>query len=138
MTLRPMTMNDADKMLEWKNYPETIQHSIETFEPIKKEDHYKWLEKNIQYFQIIYSGEHTYGAVRVQDNEISIWIDRKYWGSRIATFIIDQVCEEEKEWIAKITVDNIASMKSFIRAGFEPDKLIECGKYSGPYYIFKK
>jgi hypothetical protein len=43
--LRPMTIADADKMLTWKNYPETRQFAIASHEEIKREDHLQWLEK---------------------------------------------------------------------------------------------
>lgn len=150
MILRPMTMADADKMLEWKNYPETRQFAIASHDEIKKEDHYKWLENNLQYFQIIYSSGYMgvkrgdpippdfisgeiitiYGAIRIQDNEISIWIDRKFRDEGIATDIIEYV--SQKGMIAKIVEGNIASMKAFIRAGFEPVS------YQNDYYVFKK
>ena len=127
MQLRKMTMQDADKMLEWKNYPETRQYAIVTHDEIKKEDHYKWLEQNLQYFQVI--GDQM-GAVRIQDGEISVWIDREHWSKGIAAYVLEQVCEIGMT--ARIVAGNVASMRAFIRAGFEPVSYYE------NYYIFKR
>lgn len=118
MILRPMTMADADKMLEWKNYPETRMFSIVSKEEIKKEDHYKYLEANLQYFQIIESHMDIVGAVRVHDNEISIWIDRTHWGKGIASTVIKMVSNSGST--AKIAQGNFASMSAFARNGFIP------------------
>jgi hypothetical protein len=126
-----MTMEDSDFMLELKNYPETRQFAIATHDKIKKADHYAYLEKNIQHFQIIEdnAGERL-GAFRLQDNEVSIWVDRNHWSIGIATYVLQHECD--KGMTAKIVMYNIGSMRAFIRAGFLPKYLI------GDYYIFQK
>jgi len=129
MKLRPMTMEYADKMLEWKNYPETRKFAIVSHEEIKREDHIKWLEKNIQDFSTIFTQYKVCGAVRVCDNEISIWIDRDFWGQGLATKVIKKVSYHGLQ--AKIVKENIASMKVFIKAGYVPIK--DCGAY----YLFQ-
>lgn len=130
MQLRKMTIADADKMLEWKNYPETRKFAIASHEEIKIDDHYRWLKENIQYIQIIEGHDDICGAVRIQNNEVSIWIDRKFWGEGICAYVLDMV--SEKGMRAKIVEGNIASMKCFIRAGFEPID------YKENYYIFQR
>jgi len=127
MILRPMTIADADFMLELKNYPETRRFAIATHDEISKDSHYKWLEKNIQYFCVI--GD-LQGAIRIQDNEISIWVDRKYWGKGIASWVLESI--SEVGMIAKIVNGNVGSFKAFIRAGFEPID------YKNNYYILQK
>lgn|SRR3990167_3766689 len=126
MKLRPMTMKDSDKMLEWKNYPETRQFAIVSHNEINREDHVRWLEKNIQYFRVI---DGLIGAVRIQDNEISLWIDRSFWGQGLATQVIKLV--SKPGMVAKIVAGNIGSLKAFIRAGYEPVS------YQNGYYIFQ-
>ena len=130
MTLRPLTMADADKMLEIKNYPETRAFAIASHDEIKKEDHYKWLEKNIQYFQVVMDDDKMIGVIRIEDYEVSIWIDRKYWGQGLASYILEQ--ETELDMTAKIVEGNIASMRAFLNAGFKSIS------YNGTYYIFQK
>lgn len=121
-----MEMSDADKMLEWKNYSETRDFSIVSKLRIRKKDHYNWLKKNLRYFQII---GNMYGAIRIQNNEISIWIDREHRKKGIATFVLNQIAEPGQT--AKIADGNIASMRSFINAGFKPVS------YKSGCYIFK-
>jgi len=151
MNLRPMTMADADFMLSLKNDPDTRKFAIASHEEISKENHYKYLEDNIQYFQVIeasitteiYRNEFGNGAkgicgragvIRIQDNEISIWIQRDFRGKGIASYIIEQV--SEKGMMATIVNTNIASMKAFIRAGFEP--ISYTPQILDGHYIFKK
>jgi len=119
MNLRPMTMDDADKMLEWKNYPETRKFAIQSHDEIKKEAHYKWLKANLIWFQII-EDQHSnpIGAVRIFGGEISIWIDRNYWGLGVAERVINTVAK--KDYYAKIVNGNTASFRAFVKAGFKP------------------
>lgn len=154
MTLRPMTMDDADKMLEWKNYPETIASAIVTIGPIKKEDHYKWLAEHLSEFRVMvkYEGE-IVGAIRINNNEISIWIDRAWWKHGIATWVLQH--EAERGMTAKIVISNVGAMRAFIRAGFLPKTFHEHEEVPGTrfqeskhlsptyavyptYYIFQK
>lgn len=115
---RPMTMEDSDFMLELKNYPETRAYAIVTHEEIKKEDHEKWLAKNFLFFFVIMRGEERIGVVRIFGGEISIWLDRKFWGLGIATSVIKAVAKKGNT--AKIVDGNVASFKAFVRSGFVP------------------
>ena len=130
MQLRPMIMDDADFMLELKNYPETRKYAIESNGVIDKCSHYQYIADNIQYFQIIKFGDEKAGAIRIKNNEISIWINRQFWMKGIASFVLEQV--SEKGMTAKIVNANIPSMKAFINAGFKPVT------YLDTYYIFEK
>lgn len=129
-----MTMDDADFMLSLKNDPQTREFAIASNEEIKREDHIKWLEKNIQYFQVVEEENASYqillGAVRIQDFEISIWVDRPFWGRGIATEMIKRVAEDKMT--AKIVNGNVASFRVFIAAGFSPIKYVD------NYYILQK
>lgn len=135
MNLRPMTMADADFMLELKNDPDTRFFALLTSEEIKKEDHYKFLEKNIQYFQVIEDGGtimRRVGAIRVQDNEVSIWVDAKFREMGYATSAIKKVRKDRMT--AKIVTGNLPSLRAFIRAGFMP---VELKEVPLQHYIFK-
>ena len=129
MTLRPMTMADADKMLEWKNYEETRKFSISTPHEISAKDHFEWLQKNLEYFSIIMSDRFRVGAVRRQNGEISIWIDRDFRGFGYATDAIKMVSKIGN--IARIVDGNVPSFRAFLRAGFFPIK------YEKNFYILK-
>ena len=130
MNFRKMYLSDADFMLTLKNYPETRKYAIASHDEIKREDHYKWLETNIKYFQIIELVDKAIGAVRIQDGEISIWIDKEFWGKRVATMALNSLVE--KGMWCKIVNGNVGSFKAFVRAGFVPVH------YEDNYYILKK
>ncbi len=131
-----MTMADADKMLEWKNYPETRQFAILSHEEVKREDHMAWLPKYIDQFQLIlntgFGGVYPVGAVRVNGLEVSIWVDRDHRGRGIALEALKRV--SFPGMIALIVMANIPSLRTFIRAGFLPRSLGGGGKF----YIFEK
>jgi hypothetical protein len=135
MKIRPMTMADADFMLELKNDATTRLFTLGTGEVIKREDHIKYLEQNIHDFQIIEEGEnqvHTIGAARIQDNEISIWIAPKYrncgWGAQAIKRL------RKHNMTAKILFSNLASIRAFIHSEFLP---VECVSQPVHHYIFK-
>lgn len=131
MRLRKMKMQDADFMLELKNYPETREFAIYSHDEIKKEDHYKWLPEKINQFRVIDGYYHdNLGVVRVNGDEISIWVNKRYWGLGIATEIIKRVSNRGMK--AKIVDGNVASMKAFIKAGFVPIDHVD------NYYILQK
>ena len=131
MNLRPMLMTDANFLLELKNYPETRKFAIASHEEIKKEDHLKYLEANLEFFKVLQNESGVpLGAVRISDNEISIWIKIEHWGQGIATWVLESI--SEKGHTAKIVEDNIPSMRCFINAGFKPVKK------NSNYYIFQK
>jgi len=130
MNYRPLTMDDADFMLKLKNDPQTRQFAIQSHEEIKREDHIVWLEKNKQFFNIIEFVDKRVGAIRIEGNEVSIWIDKEFWGKRVATTALMQVTDIGQ--VAKIVNGNIASFKAFVRAGFVPVE------YKDNYYILRK
>lgn len=131
LELRPMTMGDAMSMYKWKNYPETRRFAIAHHNPIAKRDHLKFLKKNLKYFQVVMWKGRTAGAIRIQDGEVSIWIDKKWWGIGLATNVLTLVSKQG--YTAKIVNANLASMRCFIKAGYVPVEYREEG-----YYIFKK
>lgn len=131
MKLRNMTMRDAVKMLEWKNYPETRKFAIASHDEIRFEDHYNWLANNLEFFWIILTDEdEVAGAVRAFYGEVSVWVDRSFRGKSLATEAVKKV--SRKGFTAKIVEGNIASMRCFIRSGYEPVS------YADGYYTFKK
>jgi len=133
MNLRPMLMSDADFMLELKNYPETRKYAILTSDEIKREDHIKFLEENIDQFQIILNDyDIPVGSVRIQNNEVSIWIDRLYRKRRYATLTLKEVAQSGMT--AKIVNGNIGSFIAFTKNGFYPVRYNE--DYN--YYLLQK
>jgi RimJ/RimL family protein N-acetyltransferase len=105
-------------MLTLKNDPETRKYAIASHDEIKREDHVKWLEKNLMFFQVVDAPSERIGAIRIFGNEISIWIDIKYRGLGVATAVIKQVATNGM--YAKVVDGNVASLRAFTKAGFLP------------------
>lgn len=124
---------DMISLFEWKNYEETRAFAIKSKRKIKWEDHENFFLDHVDEFEMIYlhDAEAPIGAVRIEGDEISIWIDRSARRKGIATFILEKVSEVDKSW-AKIKIDNIASLRAFINAGFKPIEL------RNDYYIFRR
>lgn len=133
-------MADADKMLEWKNYPETRQFSILTHDEVSKDEHYYFLEENLSQFQVLEVNIVTFmegdksaplmAGFRIKNGEVSIWVDEGYRKRGIATYLLQNYTV--KDTIAKIVDGNVASMKAFVKAGYKPID------YKDNYYILQK
>lgn len=138
LILRPMIMADADFMLGLKNDFQTRKFAIISHEEIKREDHYKWLENNLQYFRVIQDAERglPIGAIRVQDLEVSIWIYHQFRNQGIAKKTLQLISGQGMR--AKIVEGNLASMRAFIYAGFVPVEYIVNFPETPNYYIFRK
>lgn len=131
MTYRPLQITtDAEFLLKLKNYEETRQFAIQTKDEIKLKDHLAWLEKNHQYFHVAELARTRVAVFRIQDTEISIWVDKEHWRNRIATSILMDV--RFKGMTAKIVDGNIASMRAFVGAGFIPFD------HKDNYYILRR
>lgn len=132
MTLRPMQMTDADFMLELKNDPQTREFAIITHDKIKREDHLKWLERNLHSMTIVEGKKKSkVAAIRITKSEISLWVSKNYRNKGVATAILKEL-PIEPEIIAKIVDGNISSFRAFINAGFKP--II----HKDNYYILKR
>lgn len=138
LILRPMLMTDADFMLGLKNDLATRKFAIVSHKEIKREDHYKWLENNLQYFRVIQDTERglPIGAIRVQDLEVSIWIYHQFRNQGIAKKTLQLISGQGMS--AKIVEGNLASMRAFIYAGFVPVEYIVKFPETPNYYIFRK
>ncbi len=124
-------MDDADFMLGLKNDPDTRRFAILTQDEIKREDHIRWLENNVHEFQIIESDfGSSKGAIRMHENEISIWLGKEFRGQGIALKMINSV--KRRGTIAKIVSGNIASMRAFSKARFLPKEYVD-----NKYYIYE-
>lgn len=138
--IRQMFMSDADFMLELKNYEETRKFAIFSHDEVKREDHIKFLEKNLDQFMVIIkivikidknmAAEERLGVYRINGQEVSIWVHRDHRGKQIALKTLNQI-----SWtgmLARIVDGNVASMRTFVKAGFIPKE------HKDNYYILEK
>jgi RimJ/RimL family protein N-acetyltransferase len=125
---------DIDLLFNWANDPITRQNSYNK-NLIKYEDHIQWFNKQLMsanFFCYIFSNEDKaeIGQVKIQrdvDNltaTIGISVDKDHRGNGYATEMIQKTSEdfiqENPEYIilACIFMENKASLKSFLKAGY--------------------
>ena len=137
MRLVLATMKDLDFLFHLRNDP-TVRKAFFNSKKIGKRTHEAWLrttlEKPYVYLYIIQEKGtwHDYGYCRLVCNgdkgEISIAIHHRFRESGIATLAIRSLLRKAKQLgiqpFAKVKADNIASLKTFLKAGMRPREIV--------------
>lgn len=119
-------MEDAARLLAWKNDPVTRRFAIVTHEIIPMQTHLEYLKGHLQDIQIIEYGGVPVGDIRI-DEEVSIRLDPEYRGKQIGYKALSLVVRPKM--VAKIVNGNIPSFRLFLSLGFKPKS------YEEGYYI---
>ncbi|MBX2841801.1 MAG: GNAT family N-acetyltransferase [Flammeovirgaceae bacterium] len=149
MKFRKANINDLDITFCWANDPLVRAFSYQQDE-IKFKEHEAWFEKKIgegdSEFLIFEVEEIPVGLVRM-DNLGANWvvgisIDKKARGKGYAPAMLKSASEyvnsiENQPIWAYIKKENIASIKSFIRAGFKKEKELVYQGIESYLYICK-
>lgn len=130
--LRPATYEDRDQIFEWINDPETRKWSYNQA-PIKPEEHDAWFTSRLADEEFIYliaengSGQNI-GQIRFENigknYEAHVLVSKNCRGKGAGAKLIRSASlrlikeKEPKQIIAKAKEDNIASIKSFQKAGY--------------------
>lgn len=134
LKFRCATLSDADLYYNWANDPEVRKNSYQS-EIISYSDHLHWFGKKLDdpnCLLLVFYDENTFieiGQVRfslLNEYEciIGISIDKKYRGGGLACDVLKTATEHyhvlhpEVKLIAYIKKANLASKKSFMKAGF--------------------
>jgi RimJ/RimL family protein N-acetyltransferase len=134
LDFRQATMEDIDQCFEWANDPEVRKYSY-SGDPILWETHVEWFSRKLSdpngcYFLVEIEGQRA-GQVRFDNSEqpgnflISYSLDKAWRGKRLGNYVISKSIQElaKHHSVQKITGYvqnfNIASIKSFEKAGFE-------------------
>lgn len=118
LKLREATMDDAKFLLDLKNDPVMRKFAVVTSEKITMRKHLKWLASNIDTMWIITLKGDDMGMFRItDDNEVSINLAPASRGQGIGSRVLKKFCPKGV-W-AKIVDGNVASMKIFLKNGFE-------------------
>lgn len=130
ITIRKVEVKDAELLFDWANDELTRQQSFQ-LEEISWKEHLQWFHNKMndskaQYY--ICEVQHTpVGLVRFDTKEnqavIGITIDANFRGQKLASIFLKKCCkiflEKNKHVIyAYVKQENIASIKSFTKAGF--------------------
>lgn len=130
--LRKIESKDEEITFLWANDEETRKNSFNS-KPIIYEEHSKWFQSKIDtinsHYFICEVDAIPAGLVRFDYNKeykafiIGITIDKRFRDKKLSSLFLKRSCEKfvkiyKSKIIAFIKVDNIASKKSFERAGF--------------------
>jgi [ribosomal protein S5]-alanine N-acetyltransferase len=133
---RKATETDLDLYFNWTNDPDTRSNSFNT-QIVDYQIHTNWFLNKIideKALLLVFENEEQIpvGQVRIEqkpnENIIGISIDRNFRGFGLAVPILEISCKtffeefDEKTIHAYIKKTNLASVKSFQKAGFEEEK----------------
>lgn len=132
--LRPAGPADRDRLLAWRNDPTTVRHS-RTAAAVTDDDHDRWfaarLEDPATRLCIGEVDGEPVGMVRVDIaravGTISIAIDPTRRGEGLGTAVLRALLEtwrsdfQAVRLVADVSIDNPASRRAFLAAGFTPD-----------------
>ena len=135
ITQRTATMDDAPRILTWRNHPGVRKFSLDP-EVIRNDEHSRWFAARLARLQLeplfLFSVERELVGMSRLDvvieltdkYEISILVDPEQHGKGIGTKILDMTCENffrlhpGKTMIARVHRENIVSQRLFTKAGF--------------------
>ena len=130
---RKANISDLDLYFEWTNDPSTRSNSFNTQE-VDYQEHTNWFSKKIEdkkALLLVFENEENIpvGQIRIEqktdENIIGISIDKNFRGLGLAVPMLTSACEvffiefQAKNIHAYIKKTNLASLKSFKKAGFE-------------------
>jgi pseudaminic acid synthase len=130
-SLRPVTLDDARLLFDWKNDP-AVKRSAIVRKEITWEEHVAWLNARLKdagtVFYIIENDGQPWGQIRfdIRGNEatVSISLDKAHRSRGIGQAVLKAVCPTVMTdhllsvVRAEISRDNTASLTSFFKAGF--------------------
>ena len=88
-------------------------------EIISEEDHERYMKKNSNYFYICLDKSIPIGYIGIIENDIRVATHPDHQGKGVASFMVNEIMKINKKAVAKVKIDNMASLKLFERCGFE-------------------
>ncbi len=149
LSYRLANKDDERLIFDWANDIDVREASFNT-SPIKWENHINWFRKKISdndtLFLIFLMETQPAGVVRIESTDkavIGISIDRKYRGKKLATSMLKEACiafwiSSDVPIYAYIKKNNIASIKTFEKAGFNYVKDIKLSNFESIELICEK
>ena len=135
VTLRPATAEDCRQVWRWRNDEQTRRASFDSA-PIPLEAHERWFLDSLQSpnrkIYIVVAGDQPSGVARLDVNggqaTVSIHLAPECRGRGVGPRALDALGEVAfgplglARLVAEIKVDNAASLRAFIKAGFAPSR----------------
>lgn len=133
--IRKVSLKDSELILNWRNNPEVYRYLFNP-EPIALNVHERWLAKIICdesiLFYIAEKNNIPVGTIRFDFNqdktsaEVGIYLAPDFHGKGLGTVMLEKgeiearnTYKTLKSVIAKVLVENIASEKMFLKAGYK-------------------
>ncbi|NBX93405.1 MAG: N-acetyltransferase [Proteobacteria bacterium] len=129
LSLRPATLEDAQRLLDWRNDIQTRLNSFNK-EEVSWLDHVEWLKKSLQSSDrkiiIVEWGDLSVGTIRLDSHsdhiELSWTVAPEHRGKGYGSQMLQAACQLIKSGkiIAKIHSGNMPSIQMAKRSGFKP------------------
>jgi len=133
LKLRNVESCDINDLFKWRNHPDVRKNSFNT-NAISYDEHKTWFRERVKdqkcVMYMAYCSERKIGLIRFEDGEervkTSVMLNPDYWGKGFSSKLIRLATEKfvsenkpNKQIIAEIKKDNVASIKAFQKAGFK-------------------
>lgn len=127
--LRPATLDDADRLLEWRNDPETVEASL-TGRKVEPDEHRAWLELVLaepgERLYVIEEDGRAVGQVRLQrhpegeEEEVHIGLAGEARGQGLGRAALELAWREAgtRSLVARVLAGNERSLRAFAAADF--------------------
>lgn len=153
LTLRPAVENDCLQLWKWANDPVVRQSAFHS-EPIPWSEHVRWFSQKLQsdrsaIYLVSDMSDHLLGQIRFDWDEagvaeVDVSLDAacrgRGWGPALIRAGCARVVAEHpvKQIVARIKAENIASIKAFVRADFDPANTSENDDPSIRVYVWRR
>ena len=138
--IRKANLSDIEDLFCWRNHPSVRKNSFNNSK-ILWEEHVEWFSSSLIDFNrlicIAERGDEKIGMVRFDYHDefkvyISIYLNPDFIGKGFGSEVLDLALNffrKNNQWncekiLAKVLVDNIASIKIFEKAGFEKNYIL--------------
>jgi len=130
--LRPATHADADRLLAWRNDADAVHFSA-SGAAVAPEEHRRWIESRLgrssPRLWVAESGGTAVGMVRLDVDDgvgvVSIAVAPEHRGHGLSGEMLGALVDiaradgDVERMAARVSADNLASLRAFERAGFE-------------------
>ena len=94
---------------------------------ITTDHHQQYMKKNGNFFWICLDNEVPIGYIGIIDFDIRVATLPRYHGKGVASFMVNEIMKSNPQAVAKVKIDNHASLRLFEKCGFKKK-----------YYILEK
>lgn len=120
-------VNNSEKYYDFIRILRTHEENISGFlnqNLITPEEQIKYMNKFGSCYYVCLIEENPVGFVGVVDNDIRVAVDPNFKQRGVGKFMINEIIKKYPEAIAKIKIENLASINLFKSCGFVPKFMV--------------